>query len=201
MNLFDGCEGQALGHGLAWLNEPSTWQFDRDGLTVVPEGNTDFFRPYGREAKDTACLLYKEVTGDFTVVTKTKACLVGFGDAAAVTVRVGETLWAKLCLELSPIGDVSVVSVVTDPWSDDANGELLDRPECYLRVTRKGDVIGMHHSLDGITWRFARTFGIALPDTVMVGVHAQAPFGDGCRATFDFLELTPEAVRDFRSGE
>lgn len=201
MNLFDGCHDKSLANGLTWLHEPSEWHFDEAGLTITPEAKTDFFRGYLRTPADNACLPYVDVTGDFTAVTHARAHLVGFGDAAALTVRASVTQWAKLCMERSPIGDVSAVSVVTNPWSDDANNELLDKPECYLRLTRSGDVFAMHYSADGAKWRFVRTFGLVMPSTVMVGVHAQAPFVEGCNAQFSIFNLTHEAVKDFRSGE
>jgi uncharacterized protein len=199
MNLFEGCTRKKLANGLSWLNEPPTWNFDATGkLTIVPEAVSDFFRPYQDKPNDNSCLLYKEVTGDFTLVTRTKAHLVGFGDAAAMTVRASPTVWAKLCLERSPIGDISLVSVVTREWSDDSNGEVLAKPECYLRLSRKGNVFGMHYSLEGKRWRIVRCFP---PAAVKIGVHAQAPFVGGCKAGFDFLDLIPEAVKDFRSEE
>lgn len=201
MDLFDGCADKSLANGMSWLNEPPEWVFDERGLTIVPQARTDFFRPCGGTPVDNACLLCRNVTGDFTAITRARAHLVGFGDAAAITVRASESTWAKLCLERSPFGEVSVVSVVTNQCSDDANGELLDGPDCFLRLTRRGDVFGMHYSLDGETWRFVRTFGFPLPRVVKVGVHAQAPFEGGCWATFGYLALTPEAVGDFRSGE
>ena len=201
MNLFNGCAGRTLSNDLKWLNEPPDWGFDDAGLTITPQPVSDFFRPYGDTPNDNACLLYREVSGDFTAVTRASATLAGFGDAAALTVRENDVKWAKLCLERSPIGDVSVVSVVTDQWSDDANGELLEQPACYLRLTRKGSLFGMHYSLDGAKWRFVRAFGFELADTVKVGVHAQAPFQGGCQAVFSSFDLTPEPVEDFRSGE
>jgi len=201
MDLFDGCTDKTLANGLTWLNEPPDWSFDDTGLTVTPKAKTDFFRPYREMPKDNAGLLYVQVSGDFTAETKAQAALSAFGDAAALTVRENEVRWAKLCLERSPIGDISVVSVVTDQWSDDSNGELLDHPECCLRLTRRGNLFGMHYSLDGTAWRFVRAFGLEFPDTVMVGVHAQAPFRGGCRAIFKSLHITSEPVSDFRSGE
>jgi hypothetical protein len=201
VDLFLGCQDQRLNDSLAWLNEPPAWTFGADGLSIAPAAETDFFRPYQGTGKDNAGLLYARVTGDFTAITQARAHLVGFGDAAALTVRAHATQWAKLCLERSPIGDVSAVSVVTNLWSDDANNELVPDPACFLRITRKGDVFGMHYSLDGATWRFVRTFGMAMPETVMVGIHAQAPFVGGCRVTFTRFDLVPEAVADFRSGD
>jgi regulation of enolase protein 1 (concanavalin A-like superfamily) len=134
-------------------------------------------------------------------MTETQVDLVAFGDAAALTVRARNDLWVKLCLERSPIGDINVVSVVCRGEADDANGELLDEPKCHLRISREGNLFGMHYSLDGKTWRFIRAFVLDMPETVKVGVHAQAPFTAGCRALFRSFELKSKPVKDFRSGE
>ena len=201
MNLFVGCSGRSLVNELIWLNEPPEWVFDDTGLSVVPGAPSDFFRPYNGPAMDNCCLLYKEISGDFTARTQVKAELVDFGDAAALTVRATDRQWAKLCLERSPMGEASLVSVVTNPWSDDSNSELLTFPECHLRLTRKGNVFGMHYSLDGTNWRFVRTFVLEIPRKVMVGIHAQAPFTPGCRVFFRSLTISPEPVADLRSGD
>ena len=201
MNLLADCAGVRLANDLRWLNEPPEWEADDAGLRIVPRAPSDFFRPYGGQPLDNCCLLYRETEGDFTAVTRVTADLVDFGDAAALTVRASETQWAKLCLERNPIGEVSLVSVVTDPWSDDGNSELVTSPACYLRLTRKGNVFGMHYSLDGTKWRFVRTFALEIPPVVMVGIHAQAPFTPGCRVVFQSLAISPGAVADFRSGD
>ena len=198
--LQPGAAGE-LPAGFSWLNEPPHWTLDGKGLSITPDAPTDFFRPYRGDPRDNCCLLYRLVKGDFTAVAHALAHLVDFGDAAALTVRSGPQQWAKLCLERSPVGDVSLVSVVTDPWSDDANSELLATPESLLRITRKGNVFGMHYSSDGSRWRFVRTFGLEMPDEVMVGIHAQAPFSSGCRVTFRSFSISPKPVGDFRSGE
>lgn len=201
MDLFQGCSGRMLANGLAWLREPPDWGFADGRLTVVPEGKTDFFRPFHGQAADNACLLYVPVAGDFTAVAEASAALAGFGDAAALTVRADPRRWAKICIERSPIGETSVVSVVTDGFSDDANNELLASPSCLLRLTRAGNVFAMHFRADGARWRFVRTFALELPAEVLVGIHAQAPFTAGCRAVFTRFTLERTAVRDFRSGE
>jgi regulation of enolase protein 1 (concanavalin A-like superfamily) len=201
MNLFEGCDGKNLRGGLRWLNEPPQWGFSRGKLEIVPVGVTDFFRPAVGQANDNSCLLYTLVSGDFTAVTAASAHLVGFGDAAALTVRASAERWAKICIERSPAGEVAIVSVVTDRYSDDANNELLPSAEGMLRITRLGNLFGFHHSRDGARWRFVRAFHLDLPIEAMVGVHAQAPFGAGCTASFNSFAITPGAVKDFRSGE
>jgi hypothetical protein len=201
MNLIADCNGKKLANDLQWLHEPLDWEFDNTGLRIVPHAPSDFFRPGDGPPNDNGALLYKHVTGNFTAVTQVTADLCDFGDAAALTVRAGESLWAKICLERSPTGEIAIVSVVTNPWSDDSNNELLTSPACYMRLTRKGDIFAMHYSLEGKTWRFVRTFTIAMPPDVMVGIHAQAPFTGGCQVLFHSLTLSPEPVADFRSGE
>jgi hypothetical protein len=208
VNVFKGSEGKKLAEGLAWLRKPAAWSFGPGGLEIVPEGKTDFFRPSVGAPKDNASLLYTRVTGDFTAVVEASAVLAGFGDAAALTVRADESHWAKICIERSPRGEVSIVSVVTSGTSDDSNNELLPSAAASLRLTRHGRVFGMQYraaaagsGASAATWRFVRTFGLEMPDQVMVGVHAQAPFVAGCRATFTKFELSPVPVKDFRSGE
>jgi uncharacterized protein len=202
MNLFASCAGQRLGAGLCWLNEPLVWSFDADGrLTVEPPAKTDFFRPPGQEARDDACLLHVPALGDFTLTARVAAHLVDFGDAVGLMLRRGPDCWAKLCVERSPVGEVAIVSVVTGPWSDDANGELLARPEAYLRLTRRGELVGMHYSVHGDRWRFVRAFTLGPGGPLAVGLHAQAPFAGGCRGTCDFLRLEAAGVADYRSGQ
>jgi uncharacterized protein len=199
--MFRGCTGRTLANGLRWLNEPPSWEFTEEGLTVTPRGGTDYFRPPTGGTSDDACFLHMPVSGDFTAVVSASARLVGFGDAAALAVRADPSRWAKVCLERSPAGEVSIVSVVTDGLSDDANNELLAAPSCHLRLTRAGSVFGMHFSLDGRRWRFVRTFALEVPAQVMVGLVAQAPFVPGCRASFASFTVAAGAVKDFRSGE
>jgi len=200
MNLFMNCSGVSLANGLKWLNEPAGWNFRNEVLYVEPDGKTDAFRKYKQPAKDSACFLYTEVEGDFSLISKIKVEATAFGDAGAITIRHDERMWAKLCIERSPVGETSIVSVVTNEWSDDANNELLDTPEAYLRITRISNLIGMHYSLAGDIWRFVRAFGLDWPSVVKVGIQAQAPVQAGCRVFFEELRLSKEVVRDFRSG-
>jgi uncharacterized protein len=201
MDLFEGCRGTSLSDRLQWLREPESWGFQPEGLAIVPAGRTDFFCPVVGEPVDNACLLYTRVRGDFTAVTDARAVLAGFGDAAALTIRARAGLWAKICIERSPHGQVSIVTVVTSGRSDDANNEILETPAAALRVTRSGAAFAFHYRVGDGKWRFVRTFGLEMPEEIMVGIHAQAPFGAGCRASFARFELEQRAVANFRSGE
>ena len=199
MNLFLNCSGRGLANGLKWLNEPAAWNFTAEGLFVEPDGKTDVFRKHGHPAKDTACFLYTEVSGDFSLTANLKIGGTAFGDAGAITIRRDEQMWAKLCVERSPAGETSIVSVVTNPWSDDANNELLGTPGAHLRITRIDNLIGMHYRASGDAWRFVRAFGLDWPSGVKVGFQAQAPVQAGCNVYCRQLILSKDVVRDFRS--
>ncbi len=199
-NLLTGCFGQRLSSRLAWLNPPAVWHCDGSELYIEPHGRTDAFRKYGCQPRDNACFLFTEVRADFSLVAHLNVESTAFGDAGAIAIRRDEHMWAKLCIERSPAGEISIVSVVTNGWSDDANNELLHEPNAWVRITRIGNLIGMHYRRDGL-WRFVRAFGLEWPATVMAGVQAQAPLQAGCKVRCRELTLSADVVRDFRSGE
>ena len=201
VDLFTGCRERSLNERLHWINEPESWVFREGALEIVPHPKTDFFRPAGGSPGDNACLLHTSVSGDFTASSAVSAVLAGFGDAAALTVRADAERWMKLCVERSPVGEISIVSVVTNVTSDDSNNELLTGPRAELRITRRGNVFAMHYRAGADKWRFVRTLGFELPATLMVGVHAQAPFQSGCSAKIRSFTLSDVPVADFRSGE
>jgi regulation of enolase protein 1 (concanavalin A-like superfamily) len=201
MRFLGDSDRDRLDPALAWLNEPQRWHIEGDALTITADSMTDFFRGLEAFDNDTACLLFRRVTGDFTLRAIVEAEHQAFADAACLTLRHDPTKWAKVCLERSPTGDLNVVSVVTDGTSDDCTGELLREPRCHLRLSRKANEFAIHHSADGILWRFVRFFLLDLPGTIAVGVHAQSPFGDGVTARFSEIELLDRGVPDYRSGD
>ena len=166
----------------------------------MANAQTDFICKYKEYIKDEAAFFYKEQTGDFTL----KAAVETLGnfnyDAAFLMVRASKTQWIKLAVDLGVDKAYNVVSVVTNNWSDDANGELLSGNKCWLRITRKGDLWGLHYSIDGKRWRFVRCLGLDLPATVKVGFGIQSPVGDKCEGKLDFISLTDGSVKNFRDG-
>jgi len=148
-NLFANVCGKTLPKGLSWTAEPTRWMFDDTGrLIVQPRPGTDFHNGYNAVAKQDACFLYYVIQGDFTISSRVGGSLVLNGDAAAITVWSTPKLWAKLCLQKAKFG-MQVVSVVSNPFSDVVNGELLCSSDGHLRITRRGDEFAMHFSRDG----------------------------------------------------
>jgi len=188
-----------------WLNAPAEWSLKDGSMMIAAEPGTDFFRsPRGAEPKDNAPFLHVPVSGDFSVRARVKADLRAFGDAGGLTIRLSPEKWAKLCIERSPAGEINIVSVVTDGYSDDANNELLDGSEAFLRITRRDSLIGFHYSLDGKTWRFARNFRFEVPEEkpLLAGIHVKSPYGsEGCSAVFRELIFSRKTVENFKSGE
>lgn len=142
-------------------------------------------------------------SGDFTLSAFVEADTAEQYDSGVLLVWVSETVWAKICVEQDPQGRQRLVSVVTRGVSDDANGPILERAAAYLRVTRKGEVFGLHGSQDGKHWDLLRYFGlgVANAEPVFVGLLAQSPAGPGCEARFSQIKFTTQTTADLRSAE
>jgi regulation of enolase protein 1 (concanavalin A-like superfamily) len=90
---------------------------------------------------------------------------------------------------------------VTRELSDDANGEVLEQPHAYLRISRLGQAFAFHTSQNGSHWQLFRHFGLDIgTDSVRLGLLVQSPTGDGCQTTFDDVRLEPTRLADLRSG-
>ena len=170
------------------------------GFHLVANPKTDFICKYKEYIRDEASFFYIEKSGDFTIKAKVETKGNFNYDAAFLMVRESTTRWMKLAVELGVDETYNVVSVITDNWSDDANGELLPGNKSWLRITRKGDFWGLHYSMNGEKWRFVRGFGLDLSPTVKVGFGIQAPSGDDCEGILDFISVTDSSVKNFRDG-
>ncbi|MDQ1575601.1 MAG: uncharacterized protein QOH55_751 [Microbacteriaceae bacterium] len=166
----------------------------RSDLFVNPSGNDGDLPALGR--------LVATVEGDFMLSARVEADIREFGDAGVLYVEYDEQLWFKFCLECTPKGEPSVVSVVTRGTSDDANSWILDHPRSYFRVSRRGAGFALHASTDGVHWVLVRHFSLGIPPTVpvKVGFLAQSPVGEGARATFSEVSLVHATLADLRDG-
>jgi hypothetical protein len=121
-------------------------------------------------------------------------------DAGVLVVRAGELTWAKLCFELSPEAEPTIVSVVTRGVSDDCNSVVVDGNAVWLRISRLGAAFAFHASTDGAHWRLVRHFALAAGETPAVGFLSQSPLGDGCSTRFDEISFESRRLDDMRSG-
>ncbi len=188
---------------LHWTGVEGDARIDaRGALTLRSEGGVDWTNDAtGAPAQHAAtALAFAAPEGDFTLsarvrVTGDRSTF----DAGALALWSGPQRWAKVCNEYSPQGDSMVVSVVTNGFSDDANGAVFATDAVFLRIARTGPAFVFHYSLDGDSWPFLRLFRVdADPATISVGFLAQAPMGAGATAVFDEIRFDRSSLRDLR---
>ncbi len=190
---------------LRWLNTPVEWQVEgHDALTVSAGPRTDLFTDPGgpdrfANAPALLCDLDGDLDGDFTLSTRVTVSLAETYDAGVLLLHRDPETWAKLCLELSPQGRPTIVSVVTRGTSDDANGFAVDTGDVWLRIARLGDAYAFHASTDGSFWHLVRYF--TLGGGCRAGFLAQSPFGPGSRVRFTGIAYARRTLGDLRGGE
>ena len=188
---------------LRWEVPPARWQAgDERSLTATAGPRTDLFvDPAGSAAKLTAPrLLATPPAGDFTFSARVSVEFAADFDAGVLLLHAKDDAWAKLCFEYSPQGEAMVVSVVTRGHSDDANAFVVDGPQVWLRIARRGDAYAFHASEDGQLWRFVRHFALPSGTPARIGFVAQSPVGEGCAVTFEEIRYAAEHLDDLRDG-
>jgi len=188
-----------------WLNQSGLSQ-SGGILTIKSHPKSDFFiDPAGagtvhNAGYHSAAYFYTEAEGDFVLKAKVSHSFIGVYDACAFMVMGGDTTWAKLCFELTDIGTHSVVSVVTNGVSDDANGVDINGNTVYLQLVKKGGVFAMHYSLDGTDYKMVRYFSLPITGAFKIGLVAQSPLGDSAEFTFEEISLKYITVENMRKG-
>jgi regulation of enolase protein 1 (concanavalin A-like superfamily) len=185
---------------MRWLNRAESWRVDGDdGLSITAGSGTDLFTDPGTGDRfDNAPALIGRVEGDFTLSTRVSFDGRATFDAGVLLLYGGERTWAKLCLEVSPQGRLTVVSVVTRGVSDDCNSVTVDGDAARLRLSRVGQAFAFHLGSDDGHWHLIRYF--ALDGEPEAGFLAQSPTGQGCTVRFAAICHVPERLRDLRDG-
>lgn len=173
---------------------------ENSAFRLIANPNTDFICKYESYCKDSASFFYVEQEGDFTVTARITVDGSAPFDALFLMARESPTRWIKLALELGADQQYNAVSVITDAWSDDANGELVTSNNAWLRITRKKNFWGLHYSSTGNDWRFVRAFGLALIPKLSVGFGIQAPQSDSCSGEVVDFCVTGTPIENFRDG-
>ncbi len=185
-----------------WDPAPLAWSTGERSLAAEAGAATDLFVDPGTGAETlTAPRLLGGVEGDFMLSARVTVELRSTFDAGVLLLWAGGRSWAKLCLELSPQGEPTVVSVVTRGLSDDCNSFAVDGNTVSLRIAGLGTAFALHASTDGEEWRLIRHFALEPDDAVRVGFLVQSPLGEGCSARFEEIAFAPGRLADIRSGE
>ncbi|MBC6461797.1 DUF1349 domain-containing protein [Actinomadura sp. HBU206391] len=187
---------------MRWLLSPTDWSVSEGELTIAAGPHTDLFvDPETRTKTVTAPALVAPLRGDFTLSARVRADLAATFDAGVLVLWAGPRAWAKLCLERSPQGEATIVSVVTRDVSDDCNAFTVDGDQVWLRISRFGGTFAFHASTDGNHWRLVRLFAHDDASRMEVGFIAQSPTGDGCSVAFDDIRYSPDRPADLRNGD
>ncbi|GAB3445452.1 DUF1349 domain-containing protein [Streptomonospora sediminis] len=187
---------------LRWINTPEHYEIGGyDRLAISAAGGTDLFTdPDGSARPANAPALVGGLNGDFSVSALVRTGLSATFDAAVLLLYSGPDSWAKLCLELSPQGRPTVVSVVNRGVSDDCNSFSADPAagDIRLRISRLGSAYAFHARLGDGPWDLVRYF--ALTPQPEVGFLAQSPTGTGTTAGFEEIAYSAERPADIRDG-
>jgi uncharacterized protein len=191
-----------LPHSLHWLNEPESWDVSTKGqFTITAPAKSDWFiDPQGAVNVSNAPVLLFPTSGPCILSAQVTANHVSTYDAGVLMVYESPLAWAKFCLELSPQGLPTIVSVVTKGISDDCNAFAVNGP-VYLRVSRLEQAYAFHVSEDGILWSLIRYFKLDDSQNAQMGFLAQSPTGDGCTVSFHDIRFESRLLADIRSGE
>jgi len=187
---------------LQWTGAEGDAAYDDGTLTLRCAGGVDWTNDAagGPGQHAATALAFAAPDGDFTLSARVRVPGErSTFDAGALALWSSTERWAKVCNEYSPQGESMVVSVVTNGFSDDANGAVFAADAVFLRLARTGPAFAFHSSLDGEVWHFLRLFRLdADPSTIAVGFLAQAPMGAGATAVFDEIRLERSSLRDLR---
>ena len=185
-----------------WHNQPEHWQFSPDGkLTITASAKTDWFiDPQGAvEVRNAPAFLFP-TAGPCLLSAQVSVNHVAMYDAGVLLVYESPQAWAKLCLELSPQGRPTVVSVVTKGISDDCNAFPVTG-SIYMRLSKLEKAYAFHVSENGAEWDLIRYFRLEDHANTQMGFLAQSPTGNGCTASFADIRFEERLLADIRSGE
>lgn len=186
---------------LKWLNNESRYYEIDDGIEIYAPEHTDYFvNPVTHDVITSAPFLYQDVTGDFILRAKVSHDFLSTYDACVLLAQDNDRLWAKACFEFTDIGTHSIETVMTNEYSDDANGVIVETKEVWLQLARKDNMFAIHYSLDGLTYYMARLTYLPMRETIKVGFEAQSPLGNGGIRRFTNILLEKKTLTDIRIG-
>ena len=176
---------------------------------MTSPSRVDFFNdPKDGRTVASAPFLYREHSGDFSVVATVRPDFFATYDAGTIFAWIDGSRWIKLAFEATDLGHPAVVSVVTDGTSDDANGQRIDAPEVRLKLSRTDALWGLHwaptrrsDSGSEAPWSMVRYLRLGESgERVRVGISVQSPIGSGCTVRFSEITFSYAPPVNMRTG-
>jgi regulation of enolase protein 1 (concanavalin A-like superfamily) len=187
---------------LIWQHPTSSWKIENGQTLSITGGKaTDWFAsPMGGERRDNTPRLLFKPADDFVLSAKVTVDFRSRWDAGVLVLYVNDTLWAKLCFEMTIEKHPTIVSVVTRDRSDDNNSIAINGSSVYLKIAKAGQAIFFYASEDGEKWTIIRAFSLGAAPDLRIGFSSQSPVGDRCTSTFSEIHYLPKRV-DLWSGK
>jgi regulation of enolase protein 1 (concanavalin A-like superfamily) len=188
---------------MRWVNEPTTWTLDDDGLLITAPAGAELFTDPSTGVRDSSApRLLADVSHleHYRLSARVHVEFASTYDAGVLALWATPDRFAKYCFEYSPQHQPMAVSVVTRGVSDDANGFSVDDRALWMRIAKIGPTYAFHASTDGTTWQFVRHFELAGDPAPQVGFLAQSPTGQGCPVRFGDIRFDEVALTDLRDG-
>ena len=191
-----------------WLNE-STIEKSENKIIIMAPGKTDFFRGIEEKSEEgflpnslsNAPFYYTEIEGNFVIKAKVSHEFKDVYDSASLMIMQNLECWAKACYEYTDFGTHAIVSVVTNGFSDDANGCNLEGNTAWLQMCRVGNNFAIHYSIDGEKFYMVRFFTLPASPIMKVGLLAQCPLGSGGKRVYENLTIEKKTVKNIRAGK
>ena len=191
-----------------WLNE-STIEKSENKIIIMAPGKTDFFRGIEEKSEEgflpnslsNAPFYYTEIEGNFVIKAKVSHEFKDVYDSASLMIMQNLECWAKACYEYTDFGTHAIVSVVTNGFSDDANGCNLEGNTAWLQMCRVGNNFAIHYSTDGEKFYMVRFFTLPASPIMKVGLLAQCPLGSGGKRIYENLTIEKKTVKNIRAGK
>jgi hypothetical protein len=175
-----------------WVNEPGRWNLGSDGLFVVTDNATDFWREthYGF-TRHSGHLFGCRTQGGFTATVQVRAEYQTLYDQAGIMVLADEQYWVKAGIELAD-GEAMLSSVLTIAQSDWATGPFQGDPSNFwIRATVDQGVLRIQASTDGKRWPLVRLSPFPVREHYIVGPMCCTPERAGLEVLFPEFDVTP----------
>jgi regulation of enolase protein 1 (concanavalin A-like superfamily) len=187
---------------LTWQHAPAQWKIDGGKTLSITGGKqTNWFAdPFGGALSDNSPRLLFKPAEDFVLSAKVTTDFRTQWDAGVLAMVVNDSLWAKLCFEMTIEKHPAIVSVVTRGISDDNNSIAIHGNSVYLKIVKSGQAIFFQASEDGEHWSIIRTFTLGKNPDLRIGFSSQSPVGEACTTVFSEIHYLPKKVNPW-TGE
>ena len=175
---------------------------DGAALRMTTAGGTDIFvSPHDAYAKDNAPRALFKADPEFIFSSKVKCDFKTKYDNASLVVYESPKHWIKLAYQNNYYSKPSLVTIVTNEHSDDAQGFYLEGDFVYLKIHGHGQAFWLYYSLDGKSWVPIRAFRLYHNGNLRVGFLVASPAGPDCSGEFSDITYAPISPKDLWQGK